>query len=99
MITTEAVAEIKACEGVYRGSDVARHYGVHRSTVVRVWQGHTHADVEAAEDFPEITAPLRGQDLRETVRTLLQRGLSPSDAATEAGVSRSTVYAIKGLYL
>lgn len=98
MLTRTAVGEIKASEGVYRAADVARHYGVHRSTVVNIWRGRRHVDVPAT-DFPDIwTRPTRDQ-LAEDLEVLIARGMSLEEAAEYLQVSRRTIYAIKGLFL
>lgn len=98
-LTRTAVAEIKTSAGIYRASDVARHYGVHRSTVCRIWQGEAHRAVPPADDFPDITTPLRGADLYEEVETLLDRGLTVDEVARAVGVSKRTVYKVRAARL
>lgn len=95
MLDTSTVEYIKASEGVYRASDVARHYKVHRSTVCRIWQGQIHNGVRPAPDFPDITTPLRAGDLAESVLTLLERGMRVKEVAAELGISERTVYKVR----
>lgn len=90
-----AVSEIKASAGIYRASDVARHYGVHRSTVGRIWDGDIRAGIEPASDFPDIPTPLRDEELWEEVTALLERGLSVDEAATALGVSKRFIYKVR----
>lgn len=98
MLTRDAVGQIKAAEGVYRAADVARYYGVHRSTILNIWRGRRHVSVPAT-DFPDIdTRPSRDQ-LAEDLELLLGRGMSMDEAADALGVSRRTVYLIRGLFL
>ena len=98
-MTTDKVAEIKACAGVYRASDVARHYNVHRSTVTRIWHNQRHADVSPASDFPDIYTPLYGAYLDEEIMRLLHRGMRPADVAQVLGISERTVWIRKGVWL
>lgn len=98
-LTTTTVANIKASEGVYRASDVGRHYGVHRSTVCRIWQGQIHRDVSPAPDFPDIHTRLRGEDLTEEIRTLLARGMKPSEIAEHLGIAERTVWYHRGVFV
>lgn len=93
------VASVKACDGIYRASDVARHFGVHRSTVGRIWRNELHADVSPASDFPDIHTRLYGDYLRQAICELLQRGMKPKEVAQELEVTERTVYMVKGVFV
>lgn len=94
-----AVEYIKASEGIYRASDVAKHFGVHRSTVVRIWKGERHKDVSPAPDFPDIDVTHRPMDKAEDLCLLVGRGMSIDEAADHLGMARSTAYLIRGLFI
>lgn len=96
MLDDTTVREIKACEGVYRGSDVSRHYGLNRSTVCRIWKGEYHSTTPPASDFPDIATPLAGEALRETAKTLLQRGMQVKEVASELNITPRYVYKVRG---
>lgn len=99
-LTTTAVSEIKACAGIYRASDVARNYGVHRSTVVRIWQSKVHRHIRSAGDFPDLHVKPSRQDLAEELDILIRyRGKSIDQAADELGIARSTAYLLRGLFI
>ena len=91
-LTDSQVAQIKACQGIYRPAHVAKHFGVHRSTVARIWAGERTSTVPTADDFIDIDTPLCGADLREAIRTYLQRGMRPVEVANALGCGKSTVY-------
>lgn len=99
MLTNDAVADIKAAQGIYRAADVARAYNVHRSTIKRIWDGQVHRNVCASGDFPDIVARPKREDLAEDLYTLLQRGRSVEEAARELNISRTAAYQIKGIFL
>lgn len=91
-LTREQVAEVKACEGLYRASDVARHYGVNKSTVSRVWNGETHRDMKAAPEAPNVSGRVSVELVRDDILTLLNRGMKPKEVAEELGLHLATVY-------
>jgi hypothetical protein len=99
MLTTDTVANIKACNGIYRASDTARHFGVHRSTVKRIWDGQVHRQVSPAPDFPDIAALRRPVDLIEDINLLLDRGLCPYEVALALGISERSVWVYKGVFI
>lgn len=99
MLDTTTVANIKASEGIFRAADVAKHYDVHRSTVVRIWKGQAHATIVPAPDFPDIRIDYRPQDKAEDLRILMERGMSIKEAADELGMARSTAYLLRGLFV
>lgn len=97
MKTTD-VADIKACQSIYRASDVARHYGVHRSTVSRIWNGHIHCDVSPASDYPDFyTRPTAG-GMAEEVSERLSRGDNIKDIAEALGISLRYAYQLRGIF-
>lgn len=94
------VQYVKAAEGAYTASEVARHYNVHPSTVGRIWEGVHHADVSPADDCPDIPRRLRGSELYEDINILISRGLSNKEVAEQLDCSVSTVNAVgRGLFL
>ena len=99
MLTTDAVAEIKAAKDVYRAADVARNYQVHRSTVKRIWDGQIHTDVSPAPDFPDLTIRYRPSDLAEDIAVLAGRGMKPREIAQELGISVSAVWQMRGVWV
>lgn len=98
-LTTDAVAEIKAAQGVYRASDVARAYDCHRSTIKRIWDGAIHVDLSPAADFPDIVAKHRPSDKADDLNILIGRGMSINEAADALGMARSTAYEIRGCFV
>lgn len=98
-MTNDAVSQIKAAQGIYRGSDVARAYGVHRSTITRIWAGSRHAGVSPANDFPDIQARPQTTDLAEDMRILLERGMNQEEVCKALDISRATYYHLKGVFI
>lgn len=96
-LTTRAVEEIKASQGMYRASDVARSYQVHRSTVARIWTGTVHQDVDAANEAPNVISKNRPCELAEDINLLLNRGMSVEEVADKLNISRTSVYAYRGV--
>lgn len=95
-----AVAEIRAAQELYRPIDVARHYGVHPSTVKRIWDNELHAGINAAPEPPNVVTRPRPSELAEDIRLLLGRGMAPAAVAEEMKISVASVYAIgKDIYL
>ena len=95
MLPKSVVEEVKACQGIYRMADVARHYGIDKSTVKRIWDGERRQDVAAAADFPDINVRPHTADLHEDIVCLLVRGLGVKDIASTVGLSPATIYAVK----
>lgn len=91
-LTESAVSEIRACQGVYRQSDVGRAYNVHRSTISRIWRGQHHSNVPPAPEVPNIEAFKTAEIVRDDVRVLANRGMSIAEIAEELKVSQVTVY-------
>lgn len=91
-LTESAVSEIRACQGVYRQSDVARAYGVHRSNVSRIWRGQQHSKVMPAPEPPNIEAGKTPEIVKDDVMILANRGMRPNEIADELGISLVTVY-------
>ena len=98
-LTTDTVQYIKASEGVYRASDVARAFEVHRSTVCRIWSGTIHSDVRPAPEPPNINTRPRPSELIEDIRMLLERGWKVQEVADYYGIDRSSVYACRGVFI
>src|SRR5690242_21260296 len=98
-LTTETVEFIKASQGLYRASDVARHYGVHRSTVTRIWDGAVHSSVSPAVEPPNVISRPRPSELAEDIRLLLGRGMTPVEVAEALGVSVASVYVQRGVFV
>lgn len=98
-LDADKVALIRAANGVYRASDVARAYDVHRSTVVRIWAGVIHEDVRPAPEAPDIITKTRPRDVAEDIQILLDRGLSHQEVADALGISKGAVSAYKGVFL
>lgn len=98
-LTTDAVAEIRASEGVYRAADVARAYEVHRSTVVRIWAGSIHEGIEPHNEAPNIVTKNRPVDLEEDIRLLTNRGMTPDEVAKTLGISVRSVYQRRGVFV
>jgi DNA invertase Pin-like site-specific DNA recombinase len=98
-LTADAVAEIRASEGVYRAADVARAYEVHRSTVVRIWAGSIHEGIECAPEPPNIITTPRPVDLEEDIRLLTNRGYTPEKVASTLGISVRSVYMHRGVFV
>lgn len=93
-LTPEQAAEVRASKGLYRAADVARHYGVHRSTVKRIWDGELHKDAGVASEPPNVITRPRPSDLYEDILILVRRGLTYEEVANTLGVSKSSVWAI-----
>lgn len=91
-LTETAVAEIRACQGVYRQSDVARNYGVHHSTINLIWRQKRRQGIEPATEAPNIEAQKAAEYVKDDVLTLANRGMSKDAIAAELGVSLATVY-------
>jgi hypothetical protein len=92
MIDPRTAAQIKACQGVYSLSDTARHFGVGKASVHRIWNGETHGAV-APGDTPNVVSKRVPKDiLIDDGQVLLQRGLSLNEAADTLGVSKTTLY-------
>lgn len=98
-MTGDAVAEIKASEGIYRAADVAKAYNVHRSTVCRIWDGSLYTNQSPAADFPDLVARTRHTDKAEDLRILMGRGMSIDEAADALGMARSTAYLVRGCFV
>ena len=97
-LTEAQAAEIKASEAVYRASDLARHYGVNRSTVARIWAGSIWQEVQPS-DIPNIKTKTRAVDLAEDINLLIARGMKVDEVAQHLGLSRSTIYAYRGVFI
>lgn len=95
MLTSEQKAEIRACRGVYRPVDVAKHYDVHPSTVIRTWR----AGGVTAEEPPNINTRFRVVDNIEDIRLLLDRGISIPEVAKQLGVSEQSIYQVRGVFV
>lgn len=91
-LTESAVSEIRACQEVYTQSSVARAYGVHRSTVNRIWHGKHHVNVPAAPEPPNIEASKTADIVKDDVMILANRGMRPNEIAEALNVSLVTVY-------
>jgi DNA invertase Pin-like site-specific DNA recombinase len=91
-LTESAVSEIRACADVYRQADVARAYGVHASTVLRIWRRERYKLVEASPEPPNIEALRTAQNVKEDVLILANRGMKPVEIAEELHISLTTVY-------
>lgn len=89
-LTKDQIAEIKACEGVYTASDVARHYGIARFYVGKVWRGENHKDVAPADDFPDIEVQKPFLDEMD-VFALYMRGMKASEIAAVLGWGEKTI--------
>lgn len=98
-LTEDAVSLIRASEGTYRASDVARAYDVHRSTVTRIWAGVIHSDVMPAPEPPSITTKPRPRDLAEDIRILTGRGMSIKEVANTLGISVGAVAQYRGVFV
>lgn len=99
MLTTEAVAEIRAAEGTYRASDVARAYEVAPSTITRIWAGERRKGIAQAEEPPNIITQPRPRDLVEDIALLLERGMNVQEVAETLGISVRSVWAYRGVML
>ena len=98
-LTTDTVQFIKAAEGVYRASDVARAYNVHRTTVTRIWEGSIHKHVRPAQEAPDIETKPRPSELVDDIRLLLARGMSATEVAAQLNISKSSVYMLGGVFV
>jgi DNA invertase Pin-like site-specific DNA recombinase len=98
-LTTRAVEEIKAANGLYRAADVARAYDVHRSTVTRIWGGAVHQEINAASEPPNVISRVRPKEVADDIRLLLDRGKTPEEVAEQLGVCRASVYAYRGVFI
>lgn len=96
---TNDVAQIKACEGIYRASDVSRHFGCHRSTVLRIWDDELHCDVSPARDFPDIKPRNRATDYAEDLNILVSRGMTVKEAAAVLNIKLKTAYWMRGVFV
>lgn len=93
MIDIQTIAQIKACEGVYSMGDTARHFGVSKDTVHRIWTGKAHTNVPAAvEPANVISTRVPAEVIVEDGERLLGRGMSVAEAARQLGVSKTTMY-------
>ena len=95
----DKVALIRASQGIYKASDLAREYDVHRSTVVRIWAGGIRADVRPAPEPPNINTKPRPRDLAEDINILIRRGLSHEEVAKALGISKGAVSAYRGVFV
>lgn len=82
---------IQDCEGVYRPCDVARHYGVSSTTVLRVW---------ATSDGPDYTRTPNITDTKITddliladTQVLLNRGMTLRQVAAHLGCTEPRIRA------
>ena len=97
-LTTDAVANIKASEAIYRASDVAKAYGVNRSTVHRIWTGAGHSEVLPAYEPPDIETKARPSELADDIQLLAQRGWSAQQIADHLNIAVSSVYLWRGIF-
>jgi len=97
-LNEQQVAEIRASQGCYRASDVARAYEVHPSTVTRIWAGSIHEDIQAHPEPPNIVTKPKPRDLEEDINILLQRGMSHQEVADHLGISKGAVSAYRGFW-
>lgn len=98
MLAPDVVAEIKATAGIYRAADVARHYGVHRSTVKRLWEGERRAGIPKGQ-VPNINTRPRTEDLYDDIQILLRRGMKSEAVAKTLNISVHSVNAVRGNWL
>jgi hypothetical protein len=98
-LTTEAVAQIKACEGIYRPADLARAYGCHRGTVTRIWEGTRRSAVQANSEAPNVITRNRPSDLKQDIDILLDRGHTPEQVAAMLDISRASVFIYRGVFI
>lgn len=98
-LTNDKVALIRASQGVYQAQDVAQAYNVHPSTVNRIWRGMTHKGIKQAPEPPNISTKPRPRELVEEINYYLYRGLSPMEVAEELGISVSSVYMYRGVFV
>jgi transposase-like protein len=94
----DKAAQIKACQGIYRASDVATHFGVHKSTVTRIWNGQRHADLSPADDYPDFRARPTPGGIAEEVQERLARGDSVKHIAEDLGITTRWVYQLRGVF-
>lgn len=95
----QQVAEIRAAEGVYRASDVARAYEVHPSTVTRIWAGTVRADIRPAPEPPNISTRTRPSDYSEDIRLMAGRGMTMKEIASSLGISVRSAYLYRGVFV
>jgi DNA invertase Pin-like site-specific DNA recombinase len=93
------VALIRASEGLYRSTEVAKAYAVHRSTVTRIWAGCIHKDIDPAPEPPNIITKARPRDVADDIRMLLDRGMTHQEVAEALGISKGVVSVYKGLFV
>lgn len=99
MLSADAVSQIKAARGVYRASDVARAYDVHKSTIKRIWDGSVHGAVAPALDFPDLSVKYKPRDLTEDIAIYLERGMTPKEVANALDISERSVWRYKGVWM
>lgn len=98
-LTTDMVAEIKSSQGIYRASDIARAYEVHRSTVLRIWEGTRRSAVQANSEAPNVITRNRPSDLKQDIDILLDRGHTPEQVAVTLHISARSVYIYRGVFI
>lgn len=77
--------KIKSCEGIYSLRATADFFGLSHEQVRRIWKKEPPNDCEP----PNITGTKRNPALYEDALILLERGLSPKEAALQLGVKES----------
>lgn len=76
-------ALVAACRGVYRATDVARHFGVSKATVYRVW----NTDDDPKVDPPNIwDTKVTAEILQADAPILARRGMTVQQIADHFGV-------------
>lgn len=92
-LTTDEVARMKACEGIYSIGDVAHYFGVSKTTVHYAWSGKRHSEIEAADDIEDIpTSRVRREVIEEDAPVYLARGYDYDRTAEALGISKRTLY-------
>lgn len=93
----QQVAEIRACEGLYRPGEVAKHYGVGTKTVARIWANEVYRDIRPTREAPNVWQKAQPEDVRQDIEILWQRGCEAEEIATTLGISTASVYRYRGI--
>lgn len=92
MINPDTAGRIKACRGVYSVGDTAKHFGVSKDTVHRIWTEKAHTDVPVAPETPYVNrSRVPASEVKEEATWLIRAGSTVEEAAQRIGVSPSRI--------
>lgn len=98
-LNKEQIAQVKACQGVYRQADVARYYGVSPMSVRRMWGGAYPTVVPSQAPYIPNATCSDYQGARMDVEILYERGLSVAEIAHTLRLTKATVLRHLGVFV